>query len=146
MNIPVLPPDVNESNINFTVNSKGAIRFGLSALKNMGEGSGDDIINERKANGPFASIFDLTSRVNLKAVNKKALEALVMGGEWIVLKAHTGLSILLQRIGTNHLLNMRFDMGSQCRPRPAKPNSPCLVIRQPTCFRNLHCRRYLIGP
>ena len=46
----------------------------------MGEGSGDDIINERKANGPFASIFDLTSRVNLKAVNKKALEALVMGG------------------------------------------------------------------
>jgi DNA polymerase-3 subunit alpha len=80
MNIPVLPPDVNESNINFTVNSKGAIRFGLSALKNMGEGSGDDIINERKANGPFKSIFDMTARVNLKAVNKKALEALVMGG------------------------------------------------------------------
>jgi DNA polymerase-3 subunit alpha len=80
INIPVLPPDVNESNINFTVNSKGAIRFGLSALKNMGEGSGDDIINERKANGPFTNIFDMTSRVNLKAVNKKALEALVMGG------------------------------------------------------------------
>jgi DNA polymerase III subunit alpha len=80
MNIPVLPPDVNESNINFTVNSKGAIRFGLSALKNMGEGSGDDIIRERKANGPFTSIFDLTSRVTLKSVNKKALEAMVMGG------------------------------------------------------------------
>src|SRR5688572_15970899 len=80
MNIPVLPPDVNESNINFTVNAKGAIRFGLSALKNMGEGSGDDIINERKANCPYKSVFDLTTRVNLKAVNKKALEALVMGG------------------------------------------------------------------
>ncbi len=80
MNIPVLPPDVNESNINFTVNAKGAIRFGLSALKNMGEGSGDDIITERKANGPFTSIFDLTSRVTLKSVNKKALEAMVMGG------------------------------------------------------------------
>jgi len=80
MNIMVLPPDVNESNINFTVNSKGAIRFGLSALKNMGESSGDDIITERKANGPFTSIFDLTSRVTLKSVNKKALEAMVMGG------------------------------------------------------------------
>jgi len=80
MNILVLPPDVNESNINFTVNAKGAIRFGLSALKNMGEGSGDDIIRERKANGPFTSIFDLTSRVTLKSVNKKALEAMVMGG------------------------------------------------------------------
>lgn len=80
MNIPVLPPDVNESNINFTVNAKGAIRFGLSALKNMGEGSGDDIITERKANGPYTSIFNMTSRVSLKSVNKKALEAMVMGG------------------------------------------------------------------
>jgi DNA polymerase-3 subunit alpha len=80
MNIMVLPPDVNESNINFTVNAKGAIRFGLSALKNMGEGSGDDIIRERKENGLYKSIFDLTSRVTSKAVNKKALEALVMGG------------------------------------------------------------------
>ncbi len=80
MNLLVLPPDVNESNINFTVNSKGAIRFGLSALKNMGEGSGEDIISERKANGPFTSIFDITSRVSLKSVNKKALEAMVMGG------------------------------------------------------------------
>ncbi|MDQ3016071.1 MAG: DNA polymerase III subunit alpha [Bacteroidota bacterium] len=80
MNLMVLPPDVNESNINFAVNSKGAIRFGLSALKNMGEGSGEDIINERKANGPFLNIFDMTSRVSLKSVNKKALEAMVMGG------------------------------------------------------------------
>jgi DNA polymerase-3 subunit alpha len=80
MNITVSPPDVNESNINFTVNAKGAIRFGLSALKNMGTGSGDDIIAERKENGPYTSIFDMTSRVNLKSVNKKALEALVMSG------------------------------------------------------------------
>jgi DNA polymerase-3 subunit alpha len=80
MNIPVLPPDVNESNINFTVNNKGAIRFGLSALKNMGEGSGEDLINERRINGPYTSIFDMTSRVSSKAVNKKAMEAMVMGG------------------------------------------------------------------
>jgi len=80
MNIQVLPPDVNESNINFTVNAKGAIRFGLSALKNMGEGSGEDLIKERKANGPFKSIFDMVTRVSLRSVNKKGLEAMVMGG------------------------------------------------------------------
>src|SRR5690606_19688067 len=80
MNIAVLPPDVNESNIDFTVNKIGAIRFGLSALKNMGEGAGEEVIRERTENGPFTSIFDLTSRVNLRSVNKKALEAMVLGG------------------------------------------------------------------
>ncbi len=88
MNVAVLPPDVNESNINFTVNAKGDIRFGLSALKNMGTGSGDDIIAERKANGPYTSIFDMTSRVNLKSVNKKALEALVMSGGMDCFEGH----------------------------------------------------------
>lgn len=82
MNIAVLPPDVNESNIDFTVNKSGAIRFGLSALKNMGEGAGEEVIKERKDNGPFTSIFDLTSRVNLRSVNKKALEAMVLGGSF----------------------------------------------------------------
>src|SRR5690606_248756 len=80
MGIPVLPPDVNESNLDFTVNRRGAVRFGLSALKNMGEGAGEEVIRERKANGPFTSIFDMTTRINLRAVNKKALEALVLGG------------------------------------------------------------------
>src|SRR5690606_16679088 len=80
MNIQVLPPDVNESNIDFTVTRKGAIRFGLSALKNLGEGAGEEIIRERSEGGAFSSIFDLVTRVNLRTVNKKALEALVLGG------------------------------------------------------------------
>lgn len=80
MNIAVLPPDVNESNLNFTVNSKGAIRFGLLALKNMGEGTGEDIIQERKSNGPFQDIFDMARRIKPKSFNKQAIESLVMGG------------------------------------------------------------------
>ncbi len=80
LQIRVLPPDVNESNLNFTVNQDGDIRFGLSALKNMGEGPVEAIVSEREENGPFDSIFDLTRRVNLRAVNKKCLESLVLGG------------------------------------------------------------------
>lgn len=79
MGIEVLPPDVNESELNFSV-KEGKIRFGLSALKGVGEGPVEDILTERKTNGPFRHIFDITSRLNLRAMNKKSLEALVLGG------------------------------------------------------------------
>lgn len=80
MNIPVLGPDVNESSINFSVNKKGEIRFGLGAIKGVGEGAVEQIIEERSNGGIFKSIFDLTKRVNLRAVNKKTLEALALSG------------------------------------------------------------------
>ncbi len=79
MGITVLGPDVNESDINFTVNKDGHIRFGLSALKGIGEGPTEAILAER-VNGHFSSIFDLTTRLNLRSVNKKCLESLVLGG------------------------------------------------------------------
>lgn len=78
--LQVLPPDINESRLNFTVNEHGQIRFGLSALKNIGEGSVQAILTERDENGPFASIFDITRRLNLRAVNKKCLESLALSG------------------------------------------------------------------
>ncbi len=77
--ITVLGPDINESGLNFTV-KENSIRFGLSALKGVGEGPVDDILTERKANGAYTSIFNITSRLNLRTVNKKSLEALVLGG------------------------------------------------------------------
>ena len=80
MGLMVLPPNVNESGLNFTVNQKGNIRFGLSALKNMGESPVEAILEERKNGGEFKTIFDMTRRLNLRAVNKKALESLVFGG------------------------------------------------------------------
>ncbi len=78
--IPVLGPDVNESQVNFSVNKRGEIRFGLAAIKGVGEAATLDIINERGENGPFKSLFDLTKRVNLKSVNRRTLEGLAFAG------------------------------------------------------------------
>jgi DNA polymerase-3 subunit alpha len=80
MGIPVLSPDVNESSYNFAVNKKGEIRFGMGAVKGVGENAVSAIIEERKENGPYTDIFDLTRRVNLRTVNKRSLEALAMAG------------------------------------------------------------------
>ncbi|OQX77500.1 MAG: DNA polymerase III subunit alpha [Bacteroidetes bacterium 4484_249] len=79
-NIPVLGPDVNESDLNFMVNKKGEIRFGLAAIKNVGENAATSIIEEREKNGNYTSIFDLTKRVNLRSVNKRSLESLAKAG------------------------------------------------------------------
>ncbi len=78
--IPVLGPDVNESHANFTVNQNGEIRFGMAAIKGVGENAVNSLVEERDANGPFRDIFDLVKRVNFKSVNRKALEALAMTG------------------------------------------------------------------
>ncbi|MCC6690757.1 MAG: DNA polymerase III subunit alpha, partial [Bacteroidia bacterium] len=80
MGIHVLGPDVNESQYRFAVNKKGAIRFGLGAVKGVGEGAVAAIVDERMLNGPFTGIFDLTRRINLRAANKKAFESLAYAG------------------------------------------------------------------
>jgi DNA polymerase-3 subunit alpha len=80
LNISVLGPDVNESNLDFVVNQQGQIRFGMAAIKGIGEAAVQEIIDERNANGGYRNIFDFTKRVNLKAVNKRALEALAYAG------------------------------------------------------------------
>ncbi len=78
--ISILGPDINESEHKFIVNSKNEIRFGLAAIKGVGEAAVQEIINERKANGPFLNIFDFAKRVNLRSVNKKLMEACAMAG------------------------------------------------------------------
>ena len=80
MSIQVLGPDVNESNLKFTVNKHGDIRFGLGAVKGVGESAVQSIIEERRANGPFKGIFDFVQRVNLNACNKKNMECLALSG------------------------------------------------------------------
>lgn len=80
MGVPFLGPDVNESVHKFTVNSNGEIRFGLGAMKGVGEKAVDSIISERKKNGNFSSVFDMVSRIDLRAANKKTLESLALGG------------------------------------------------------------------
>jgi DNA polymerase-3 subunit alpha len=78
--IAVLGPDINESYYKFAVNKEGAVRFGMGAIKGVGAGAVEAIVEERKKNGPFTSIFDVTKRVDLRACNKKAFDGLVMAG------------------------------------------------------------------
>jgi DNA polymerase III subunit alpha len=80
MGIPVLGPDVNESLIHFSVNKKGQIRFGMGAIKGVGEGAALAIIEERESKGAFKTFSDFIRRVNLRSVNKKTLENLVYAG------------------------------------------------------------------
>ncbi len=80
MKIKILPPDVNESFSQFTVVGQDAIRFGLSAIKNVGEGSVETIISLRKERGSFLSLFGFCERVDSKAVNKKVIESLIKCG------------------------------------------------------------------
>jgi DNA polymerase-3 subunit alpha len=78
--VKVLGPDLNESSYNFTVNKEGQIRFGLGAIKGVGEGAVEAVVNERKEAGDYKSVFDLTKRVDLRSVNKRALENMALGG------------------------------------------------------------------
>ncbi|MFH0852019.1 MAG: DNA polymerase III subunit alpha [bacterium] len=80
MKIEVLPPDINESLESFTVVKDGIIRFGLAAIKNVGQNVVEAIVRERKANDPYASISDFVERVRDKDLNKKSLESLVKCG------------------------------------------------------------------
>jgi DNA polymerase-3 subunit alpha len=80
MGMNVLGPDVNESHLRFTVNKKGDIRFGLGAIKGVGENAVNVIVEERTKNGPFKNIQDFVERLNLQAVNKKNIEALALAG------------------------------------------------------------------
>ena len=79
MGIEVLPPDINTSESDFCVQGN-KIRFGLSAIKNVGVGAVENIIDARKKNGEFISLYDFCTRVDLHTVNKRALESLVLAG------------------------------------------------------------------
>ena len=80
MGIATLGPDVNESYQKFGVNKKGEIRFGLAAIKGMGDGVAQAIIDEREKNGPYKDIFDFVQRINFSQINRKAFEALALSG------------------------------------------------------------------
>jgi DNA polymerase III subunit alpha len=79
LGIEVLPPDVNTSQVDFAV-VEGKIRFGLNAVKNVGESACNAIVTARETGGPFESIWDFTERVDPQVVNKRALESLVKSG------------------------------------------------------------------
>ena len=78
--IDVLGPDLNESRMNFFVNSRGQIRFGLAAIKGVGESAVRSLLEDREANGPYENLVDFLTRINLRTVNRKCMESLAMAG------------------------------------------------------------------
>ncbi len=104
LGIEVLPPDVNESQVDFAV-VDGKIRFGLNAVKNVGEATCRAIVAAREDGGPFASIWDFTERVDPAVANKRALESLVNAGAF----DSTGAS----RKGMLHVLEDALSFGSR---------------------------------
>ena len=100
MGITVLPPDINESLSNFTVVDNQTIRFGLSAIKGVGEGTVDTILEAREKSGKFKSIDDFALRVPLKVINKKTLEALALSGSMDSLGERKALAESTEEITT----------------------------------------------
>ena len=82
MGIQILPPDINQSLINFTVVDNKSIRFGMAAVKNVGEKAFKSIIEERKKNNIYESLFDFCQRVDLRVVNKRVIESLIRCGSF----------------------------------------------------------------
>jgi DNA polymerase-3 subunit alpha len=87
LNIPVLPPDVNESGVRFTVQD-GKIRFGLAGIKNVGEIAVQSVIDVRAKGGPFQSLADFCDRIDLRVVNRKVIESLIKCGAFDALDRH----------------------------------------------------------
>lgn len=114
MGIVAKLPDVNESKAKFTVNKKGEIRFAMAGIKGVGEAAVQAILDERKNNNTFANIFDLTKRVNLRAVNKKALENLAYSGAFDCFPATHRAQFFYEEGGSN-LLEKAIKYGNYCQ-------------------------------
>ena len=80
MNLQLLPPDVNRGRFHFSVDDDGSVIYGLGAIKGLGEGPVQSIIDSREEGGPFKDLFDFCARVDGRKVNKRALEALIRSG------------------------------------------------------------------
>ncbi len=113
LDIPVLGPDINESNMKFSVNKKGEIRFGLVAVKNVGEKAVQSILDERKRGGEFTSFFDFVRRVNLKAVNKRSIESLAKAGAFDSFSIHRAQYFYQENENSPMFLEIAMRYGSQ---------------------------------
>jgi len=129
MGIAVLPPDVNASDYRFAVADAASIRYGLGAVKGVGEAAVEAIVEARRAGGPFADLHDLCARIDLARVNKRCLEALLKAGAFDALGANRAtlmaeLPLAVQggeqrtRAAT-HGQGTLFDLGPQAPARAA---------------------------
>lgn len=89
MNLQVLGPSINHSQIDFGVDKEGNIRFGLAAVKGVGEKAAQSIVDERNSNGPFTSVYDFFERLDTTNCNSKAIESLVISGAFDCFENYT---------------------------------------------------------
>ena len=87
MGIRVMPPDINQSTLNFTPTDEG-IRYGLAAVKNVGEGAAQSMVDTRIADGSFITLFEFCERIDLRAVNRRVVESLIAAGALDSLEGH----------------------------------------------------------
>ncbi|MFA7614990.1 MAG: DNA polymerase III subunit alpha [Weeksellaceae bacterium] len=111
--IPVLGPDVNESSYFFSVNKKGAIRFGMGAVKGVGSNAIEEIIRERNENGKFESIFDFVQRADLHQINKRTFENLILAGAFDGLESNRAQFFYEEGGSTNLEKLIRFGASYQ---------------------------------
>jgi DNA polymerase-3 subunit alpha len=139
LGIRVLPPDVNEGHVGFRATPRGDIQFGLSAVKNVGRSAVKSIVAARREHGSFEDIFDVTSRVDLRLVNRRVLESLVAAGaldglhghraqQYQVVSAALDLGQRMQRerdSGQTSLMDiLETDAGEDLRPRKLPEAAP----------------------
>ena len=87
MGLRVLPPDINQSTLNFTPTDEG-IRYGLAAIKNVGEGAAQSMVDTRIADGSFTTLFEFCERIDLRSVNRRVVESLIATGALDSLEGH----------------------------------------------------------
>jgi DNA polymerase-3 subunit alpha len=130
--IPVLPPDINESGKDFTVVGQ-SIRFGLAAIKNVGEGAIESIISARQTGGPFRSIYDFCERIDARKVNKRVIESLIKCGAldstgagrsqmWCALGDALEIGQKIQRDRINGQFNLFGATGQETGIQPILPD------------------------
>ncbi len=109
MGIPILPPDINASDARFSVDGK-AIRFGLAAVRNVGEAAIEDIVRDRNANGQFHSLVDFCARVDARTVNKRVLESLIKCGAFDSLGAKRSQLLAILPMAISEAANQQKDI------------------------------------
>ncbi|MCB9236188.1 MAG: DNA polymerase III subunit alpha [Bacteroidia bacterium] len=135
MGIEVLQPDVNESKRLFSVNKTGQIRFGMEAIKGVGGGACDSIIEEREKNGPYESIFDLTSRVPSGALNRKVLENLAYAGAFDSLEGVMNRSQYFQELdGASTVLEKALSIGNKLQAEKASAQASLFGMTTEVAF------------
>ncbi len=147
LGVEVLPPDVNESQVDFAV-VEGKIRFGLNAVKNVGESACRAIVAARADGGAFASIWDFTERVDPQLVNKRALESLIKAGA-LPGSRKAMLEVLEQALGAGNAAHdaRRFGQGSifDLGDEPQQVQYPPLSTEEYDKSELLHMEKESLG-